>query len=151
NTGETTMAIKDTDTPQTNKSTVSESIEGTNEKGTEFVTRPYYGPAPQRKKSMISPFGVIFIAVVAMVALVSYGIGATMVSNPSNTSTSASSSSGADSTSMSNTSDTNNAPTGVPNATQEYGGQLAKSSVDPDGAKHFTFTAQQVMWEPVKG
>ncbi len=41
--------------------------------------------------------------------------------------------------------------TSVPNATQWSGGQPAKYTLDADGAKHFTLTAQQVMWEVVKG
>lgn len=41
--------------------------------------------------------------------------------------------------------------TNVPNATQWSGGQPAKYTLDADGAKHFTLTAQQVMWEVVKG
>jgi len=39
----------------------------------------------------------------------------------------------------------------VPAATQSFGNQLAQFVWDKDGAKHFTFTAKQVMWEPVKG
>jgi FtsP/CotA-like multicopper oxidase with cupredoxin domain len=39
----------------------------------------------------------------------------------------------------------------VPDATQQYGNQLLAYKVDSDGYKHFTMTAQQVMWQPVKG
>ncbi len=39
----------------------------------------------------------------------------------------------------------------VPDATQQYGNQPAKFVMDPDGAKHFTLTAEQVMWQPLKG
>jgi len=46
---------------------------------------------------------------------------------------------------------TSTAPSNVPNAAQDYGNQLAKYTIDADGAKHFTLTAMQVMWEPVKG
>jgi manganese oxidase len=145
------MAVKDTETPpQANGVPVSEST-GSDGKGTESVARPYFRPAPRRKRSIISPFGVIFIAVVVMVALVSYGLGATMVSNPSNANTSTSSSSGTSSPSMNGSSNTNSSTANVPNATQDYGGQLAKYVVDADGAKHFTFTTEQVMWQPVKG
>jgi FtsP/CotA-like multicopper oxidase with cupredoxin domain len=49
------------------------------------------------------------------------------------------------------TTSSSTAPANVPNATQEYGGQLATYVVDPDGAKHFSFTAEQVMWEVIKG
>lgn len=143
------MAVKEPETPpQANTEIASEPM-GTNGKGTEFVARPYFRPAAQRKKSIISPVGIIFIAVVAMVALVSYGIGATMMSTTSNVNTSTSSSTS--SPSMGSTSNTTSSTANVPNATQEYGGQVAKYVVDPDGAKHFTFTAKQVMWEPVKG
>jgi manganese oxidase len=46
---------------------------------------------------------------------------------------------------------TQTAVSGVPDATQTYGAQTAKFVLDADGAKHFTFTAEQVMWQPVKG
>ncbi len=39
----------------------------------------------------------------------------------------------------------------VPDATQQYGNQPLAYTLDKDGAKHFTMTAQQVMWSPVKG
>jgi len=52
---------------------------------------------------------------------------------------------------MGSNSNTSQSIANVPNATQSYGNQLAKYVADPDGAKHFTFTAKQVMWEPVKG
>lgn len=39
----------------------------------------------------------------------------------------------------------------VPDATQQYGNQPAKYVIDADGAKHFTLTAEQVMWQPVTG
>jgi FtsP/CotA-like multicopper oxidase with cupredoxin domain len=42
-------------------------------------------------------------------------------------------------------------PGNVPNATQNYGAQVATYTVAADGAKEFHFTAQQVMWEPVHG
>jgi len=143
------MAVKDTGTPpQTSKATVTEPI-GMNERGSEFVTRPYFRAPIRRKRNIITPFGIIFIAVVVMVALVSYGVGATMATNTTNANTNTSSSTS--STSMNGVSNTDSSTVGVPNATQEYGGQLAKYVVDSDGAKHFTFTAQRVMWEPVKG
>ncbi len=116
-----------------------------NGKGSEPVVRPYYR-TPQRRKSFISPFGVIFVAVIVMIALLSYGLGATMTSNNGASSTTSST------TTTGNMSNPSTAPAAnVPNATQNYGNQPAKYVVDPDGAKHFTLTAQQVMWEPVKG
>ncbi len=39
----------------------------------------------------------------------------------------------------------------VPDAIQQYGNQLLAYTLDSDGYKHFTMTAQQVMWQPVKG
>jgi len=81
-----------------------------------------------------------------MIALLSYGLGATMTSNNGASSTTSST------TTTGNMSNPSTAPAAnVPNATQNYGNQPAKYVVDPDGAKHFTLTAQQVMWEPVKG
>ncbi len=102
-------------------------------------------------RGITSPLVVLFVAVVVMVALVFFGFGAS--TTPSQSSNSSATSSSASSTSMGNTSSTNTttAPSNVPNATQDYGNQLAKYTIDPDGAKHFTLTAMQVMWEPVKG
>ncbi len=121
-----------------------------NDEGSEPVARSYYKAPPQRRKSFISPFVVVFIAVVVMIALLSYGLGATMAGNNSGVSSSTTSTSTSSSSNM-NTSNPTTAPANVPNATQSYGGQLAKYVVDPDGAKHFTLTAKQVMWETVKG
>ncbi|TME06472.1 MAG: hypothetical protein E6I80_13795 [Chloroflexi bacterium] len=121
-----------------------------NNEGSEPVARSYYKAPPQRRKSFISPFVVVFIAVVVMIALLSYGLGATMAGNNSGVSSSTTSTSTSSSSNM-NTSNPTTAPANVPNATQSYGGQLAKYVVDPDGAKHFTLTAKQVMWETVKG
>ncbi|HEU5381359.1 MAG TPA: multicopper oxidase domain-containing protein, partial [Ktedonobacteraceae bacterium] len=97
------------------------------------------------RRSLFSPLAVLFFSFLLMVALVSYGIGAstTRAQSPAaNTPVSSSSS-------MTTTSQA--APSNVPNATQKYGGQQATYIVDSDGAKHFTFTARQVMWEVVKG
>src|SRR5262249_26789494 len=102
-------------------------------------------------RGITSPLVVLFIAVIVMVALVFFGFGAstTNTSQPSSTNT-ASSNTNTSSTSMGTTS-SSTAPANVPNATQVYGGQLATYVVDPDGAKHFTFTAEQVMWEVTTG
>jgi FtsP/CotA-like multicopper oxidase with cupredoxin domain len=80
-----------------------------------------------------------------MVALLSYGVGAMMTLNAN--SASSASSSASSSMSSSNTVDTSN----VPNATQENGNQPATYTRDADGAKHFTFTAKQVMWDVTGG
>ncbi len=121
------------------------SVQPQNGEGPLFVVRK--PPAVQRAwwRGMVSPIGVLLIAVVLMVALFSFGLGASLTSKPNSVSAPQSSSS-------TNTSNTSSAPTtNVPNATQEYGNQPANYVVDPDGAKHFTFTAEQVMWEVVKG
>ncbi len=99
---------------------------------------------------LFSPSGVLMIAVVAVMILVTLGVGAALNNrNGSSPSTS---------TSSSTTGDTNDGMSGqqttkanAPDATQQYGNQPAKYVVDKDGAKHFTLTAQQVMWQPVKG
>lgn len=77
-----------------------------------------------------------------MVALVSFSMGASASAGKAPSPPSASSAM---------TTTTQATLTNVPNATQEYGGQPATYMLDPDGAKHFTFTAKQVMWEVVKG
>ncbi len=44
----------------------------------EFVERPYTRPAPRRslRQSVLSPLSILFIFIILMVSLVSYGIGA---------------------------------------------------------------------------
>src|SRR5215472_4688384 len=122
-----------------------QSIQSHNGEEPLFVVRK--PPAVQSGwwRSMVSPLGVLIIAVILMIALFSFGLGASLTSHPKSVSAPVSSSS----INMSNTSSV--PTTNVPNATQEYGNQPAKYVVDPDGAKHFTFTAEQVMWEVVKG
>lgn len=114
--------------------------------------RPFDGPPVTTVswwRGITSPLAVLLIAVVVMVSLVFYGFGASgRVSQSSGTNTA---SSNTNSSSMGTTSNTNPTPSNVPNATQNYGNQLATYAIDPDGAKHFTLTAMQVMWEPVKG
>ena len=109
------------------------------------VRRP---PPVQRswRQVILSPYSVSLVAVALLVALLSFGIGASVVTRPSGASTSVVTSSPMDTTSTQATPAPN-----VPNATQEYGNQLATYVTDPDGAKHFTFTAEQVMWEVTKG
>ncbi len=101
-------------------------------------------------KGITSPVAVLFVAVVVLVAMLSFGYGASITSHPSCGTTATSSSTGSTDT-MGATTSSNTNTANVPNATQEYGNQLAKYVVDPDGAKHFTFTAMQVMWEVTKG
>ena len=118
--------------------------------GTVFVNRPHTQTVAQGHwwQGFVSPVGALFIAIILMASLVSFGIGASLTSN-ANANGNASSSS--NSSSNTGTTSATPAPANVPNATQDYGNQLAHYVVDPDGAKHFTFTAEQVMWEVVKG
>jgi FtsP/CotA-like multicopper oxidase with cupredoxin domain len=103
------------------------------------------------RRGITSPLAVVFIAVVLMVGLLAYGLGASMTSSPTSGSSPATASSTNSSDSM-NTSSTQTTPApNVPNATQNSGNQLLAYSIDPDGTKHFTMTAKQVMWEVVKG
>ncbi len=118
--------------------------------GTVFVSHPYKQKKAQGHwwQGFVSPVGALFIAIVLMASLVSFGIGATLTSNANANGDASSSSSNSSNT---GTTSATPAPANVPNATQEYGNQPAHYVVDADGAKHFTFTAEQVMWEVVKG
>ncbi|MBO0792081.1 MAG: multicopper oxidase domain-containing protein, partial [Ktedonobacteraceae bacterium] len=109
--------------------------------------RPPHRHEEPSSRGFFAAFGLMIFFGVLMFSLLSFGIGASVVHHGSDltTSTSQTSMSG-----MSNTSNTT-ASANVPNATQQYGNQLATYTLDPDGAKHFTFTAEQVMWEVVKG
>jgi FtsP/CotA-like multicopper oxidase with cupredoxin domain len=91
------------------------------------------------------------LALILIVGLVGFGVGSAL--NGAGNSTASSSSSSSSSTmTMGSASGSTSANTAhVPNATEDYGNQLAKYTVDADGAKHFTFTAKQVMWSPLKG
>src|SRR5947209_19824194 len=118
---------------------------------TEMVTNPYkVAPAKQPSWwSTSSPLVVPFIAFLIIASLLLFGISVTL-----NTTSNTSSSTGGSTASSSSMSDQSNAATpapNVPNATQNYGNQPAHYVVDSDGAKHFTFTAEQVMWEVTKG
>ncbi len=107
------------------------------------------------RSRLFSPSGVLMIAVVAVMILVTVGVGTALNNRGATTNSSPSVSSGT-------TGNTNDGMSGmgsqqttttanVPDATQQYGNQPAKYVMDKDGAKHFTLTAQQVMWQPVKG
>jgi FtsP/CotA-like multicopper oxidase with cupredoxin domain len=109
---------------------------------------------PTLGRRLFSPGGLLMIGIVAALLLVSIGVG-TALTNRNNSSPSASTGNSA-----STSGDTSGGMSGmgsqqttanVPDATQQYGNQPAKYVVDKDGAKHFTLTAQQVMWQPVKG
>ena len=68
----------------------------------------------------------------------------TLSSNSASTANTAASSSSMSSSSSDNTAN-------VPNATQKYGNQLATYTRDSDGAKHFTLTTEQEMWDVTGG
>lgn len=100
---------------------------------------------------VLSPIGLTALVFIMFVALMGYGftvlVGAGLKSSQStggNTTTTSSNSSGMN---MNPTTTSGN----VPNATQDYGAQPAQYTVAADGAKEFHFTAEQVMWQPVKG
>lgn len=115
---------------------------------------PYTRPAAQGSwaRGVTSPIVVLFVAFLVMIGMLSFGAGASLAgkSSTASTDTTSSSSSSSSSSSMSMGS-ASTTTASVPNATQSYGNQLAPYVIDPDGAKHFTLTAYQVMWEPVKG
>ncbi len=111
---------------------------------------------PTLAQRVVSPWGMLTIGVLLLVLFGGFGLGAAFsnsgnsTSNASTTSSSSSSTSGSSGMSgMSNTS--SQSTSNVPDATQSYGNQPAHFVIDSDGVKHFTMTAQQVMWQPVKG
>jgi FtsP/CotA-like multicopper oxidase with cupredoxin domain len=106
-----------------------------------------WGKLTQR---VLSPIGLTALVFIMFVGLMGYGftvlIGAGLKSSQST---------GGNTTTSSNSGGMNMNPTttsgNVPNATQDYGAQPAQYTVATDGAKEFHFTAEQVMWQPVKG
>ena len=110
---------------------------------------PKEPPRSSVRRSLFSPLGVLFLSSLLMVALVSFGLGASATAGNTASAQSAAANTQASSSTM--TTAAQSTPSNVPNATQQYGGQAATYTLDPDGAKHFTFTAKQVMWEVVKG
>lgn len=112
---------------------------------------PKAPPRRNLRRALFSPIGVLFLSSLLMVALVSFGIGASVTAGSTNNAQPSGANTSSSSSSSMTTSSSQSAPSNVPNATQEYGGQPATYVLDPDGAKHFTFTAKQVMWEVVKG
>lgn len=130
--------------------------------------QPLRRPVTQqvRRHSPLSPAIVFSVFAIIMVGLLGIGIGATVSSTPPAASTSSSSGTSATTNTSSNTSSSSStsgasmsmgstsgstSTANVPAATLSYGGLPATYVTDPDGAKHFTFTAEQVMWQPVKG
>lgn len=110
---------------------------------------PKTPPRSRLGRSLLSPIGVLFLSSLLMVALVSFGLGASATTR-STDNTQNSGASNQSSSSM-NASSQTTPVSNVPNATQTTGGQPATYVLDSDGAKHFTFTAKQVMWEVIKG
>jgi FtsP/CotA-like multicopper oxidase with cupredoxin domain len=95
-------------------------------------------------RRMISPLGTMVLAAVVLLALVGYTLGGGF-----DTSAAPDNSMG-DMPGMGGSS-SSSTQTSVPHATQDFGNQPAKYTMDSDGAKHFNFTAKQVMWDVVKG
>ncbi|GLV53651.1 hypothetical protein KDH_05030 [Dictyobacter sp. S3.2.2.5] len=123
----------------------------TSQPSTPNVKITYQRPGLRRRSHTTEWFA--FVCVMVLVALLSYGVGAMMTLNrgDSSSSSSSSSSGGSDTMSMSDSSSNSADTANVPLATQKYGDQPATYKVDADGAKHFTLTAEQVMWEVTAG
>lgn len=100
-------------------------------------------------RRLTSPLGALTIVALLVAGLAGYGLGVGFGGGDAATAPNSSSSSNGDGMSSSNSGAATQSK--VPAATQQYGGQVASFVLDPDGAKHFTFTAKQVMWEPLKG
>ncbi|HLZ20845.1 MAG TPA: multicopper oxidase domain-containing protein [Ktedonobacterales bacterium] len=110
---------------------------------------------PRLVTRIFTPLGTLALCGMLIVALLGFGIGASVHASGSSGgsaggSQTASGSSGGMS-GMGSGSSSSASTANVPDATQQYGNQPAKFVIDPDGVKHFTMTAQQVMWQPVKG
>lgn len=108
---------------------------------------PQTPPRSRWSRALVSPLGVAFLSCLLMVALVSFSLGATAASGGAQV---GETNAAAPSSPM-QTSTAQAVSGNVPNATRTSGGQLAHSVLDRDGARHFTLTARQVMWEVVKG
>ena len=98
---------------------------------------------PGARRRIMSPVGIASLIGVVLVGLLGYGIGTARASGQD-------SSSGQPSGSGM-TMNTDPSTANVPVATQTEGAQPLAFTTDSDGAKHFTMTAEQVMWSPVKG
>lgn len=106
---------------------------------------------PTFGRRLLSPGGILAVSAVLLLALVTFGMGAALRNNTIDTTSTASSSRTGGSSGMSGMGSQQTTTANVPDATQQYGNQPAKFTIDKDGAKHFTLTAEQVMWQPVKG
>lgn len=110
---------------------------------------------PTLGRRLLSPGFLLAIALILVVTLASFGLGAALnnrgASAASPATSSSSNASGGAMAGMGSSTGSQQNTGNVPDATQQYGNQPAKFTLDKDGAKHFTLTAQQVMWQPVKG
>lgn len=104
---------------------------------------------PTLSRRIFSPGGVLVLSLVVILAVVTFGLGSALTNRGGTGSTSSGSNNGG--STMSSGTDSQQNTKNIPDATQQYGNQPAKYTIDKDGAKHFTLTAQQVMWQPVKG
>lgn len=100
---------------------------------------------------LLTPLGAVGLGLILLVALLGYSLGAAFSNGGQTGASTTSASSGSSMSGMSSSGGASATQSSVPNATQQYGNQPAAFTIDPDGAKHFTLTTQQVMWEPVKG
>ncbi len=107
------------------------------------------GSARQR---LFSPLSVFLAALLVMVAVFSFGLGSTLAGAQTSATSGAQPTTGDQSQNMSSMSAQSAAATApaLPRATQHQGNQLASYVRDPDGAKHFTLVAEQMLWEVVK-
>ncbi len=100
-------------------------------------------------KRLTIPMTLIVVIAVALAGSLGFAMGQFIHGGSSNGSSATQASSSSSSMNMGSSS--SSAPANVPDATQPYGNQPLAYTIDPDGAKHFTMTAEQVMWSPVKG
>jgi manganese oxidase len=113
--------------------------------------QPPFSPRTRRVAGeLLSPLGILFIAILIMVTIVSFSIGLGLNTAKSSSASSSSSASGSSMPGMDMSGSTSN-DSAIPPATVNQGGQAATYAIDKDGAKHFDFTAKEVMWTPVTG
>jgi FtsP/CotA-like multicopper oxidase with cupredoxin domain len=112
------------------------------------IERPHYpssrGDVPVTK-GLFASFGMLLFFGIILIAFLSFGMGASLVRSGSAATTST------DSSMPGMTMNQSTKTANVSNATAQYGNQLAQYTTDPDGSKHFTLKAEQVMWEVTKG
>lgn len=116
--------------------------------------RAWQAAHPSSARRLFSPAGILVLSLILVVALGSFGLGAALNNRSAATSGSTATTGSSGDTSgmgMAMGSTNNQTAAHVPDATQPYGNQPAKYVMDKDSVKHFTLTAQQVMWQPIKG